>query len=223
MRVSFLNSYISLLFSQERINVRDTRCKYIGTEHSYGCDRSTKIVEMDTFQLKSKSFRRVTSNHYSALEEPMTPISSPLQYKIPSRLSIPSCQNSQDYHFGQYPDKSPCSKTAQTTPRLWPETPVRSVIQSSCPSYMANTSSFAAKVRTQSAPKQRPEKFSSRKKLPVNEKEFSTSLSGTEAIRSSLPAHVAYDLRNGMVGKVDRSAAKVVRGVAGDYYLDSLW
>ncbi|WOL14619.1 protein IQ-DOMAIN 14-like isoform X2 [Canna indica] len=204
--------------SFERFNI-----KHAGSEQSYGFDRSPKIVEMDTFQLKSKSFRRASST-YNALEEPIIPISSPLPHKVPSRLSIPSSRSYQDYNYFPNPDKSPYSMTAQNTPRLRPETPTRSVktdgflrhalSPSSCPSYMANTSSFAAKMRPQSAPKQRPEKVSPRKKVLPNEME--------SGAKTPLQADEAYNLKNGIVRKVDRSA-RMVREVARDYYLDSMW
>ncbi|RWW63100.1 hypothetical protein BHE74_00029746 [Ensete ventricosum] len=188
------------------------RCRHIGLEQSCNSDASPKILEMDTIQLRSKSFRRTSSN----LDESMVPISSPLPYKVPARLSISSCRN---------PDKSPYSKTAQNTPRLRPETPARSrtadmvprqaLSPSSCPNYMANTSSFAAKVRPQSTPKQRPEKAGRRKKALASETESRT--------RSPLRAHDAYHLYNGTVGKLDDRSAKILRKAARDHYIDCLW
>ncbi|KAJ8483960.1 hypothetical protein OPV22_016445 [Ensete ventricosum] len=188
------------------------RCRHIGLEQSCNSDASPKILEMDTIQLRSKSFRRTSSN----LDESMVPISSPLPYKVPARLSISSCRN---------PDKSPYSKTAQNTPRLRPETPARSrtadmvprqaLNPSSCPNYMANTSSFAAKVRPQSTPKQRPEKAGRRKKALASETESRT--------RSPLRAHDAYHLYNGTVGKLDDRSAKILRKAARDHYIDCLW
>lgn len=199
--------------SQGRFDNRGDRCRHIGLEQSNDLDASPKILEMDTFQLRSKSFRRTSSN----FDESMVPISSPLPFKVPSRLSISSCRN---------PDKSPNSKTAQNTPRLRPETPARSTTAdmvprqtpspSSCPNYMANTSSFAAKVRPQSTPKQRPEKAASprKKKVLASETESRT--------RSPLRAHNAYNLYNGTVGKLDRSA-KTLRKAARDHYIDCMW
>ncbi|XP_065010510.1 protein IQ-domain 26-like [Musa acuminata AAA Group] len=196
-----------------RFDNRGDRCRHIGLEQSNDLDASPKILEMDTFQLRSKSFRRTSSN----FDESMVPISSPLPFKVPSRLSISSCRN---------PDKSPNSKTAQNTPRLRPETPARSTTAdmvrrqtpspSSCPNYMANTSSFAAKVRPQSTPKQRPEKAASprKKKVLASETESRT--------RSPLRAHNAYNLYNGTVGKLDRSA-KSLRKAARDHYIDCMW
>lgn len=218
--------------SFERFNVRDARCKPTGSEESHGLDRSPKIVEMDTFQLKSKSFRRTGSSSFNALEEPTVPLSSPLAHKIPSRLSIPSCRSSRDYHYYRNPERSPCSKTAQNTPRLNPQTPPRYMnitadvvvwhtpSPANSPNYMANTSSSAAKVRPQSTPKQRPEKASRRKKLYANETVPGTSLSDTW---SPLQEHEAYcNLKYGMVGRINRTA-KMVKEAARDYYLDSMW
>ncbi|THU46474.1 hypothetical protein C4D60_Mb09t05330 [Musa balbisiana] len=219
------------LDAQERFNVRDARCKPTGSEESHGLDRSPKIVEMDTFQLKSKSFRRTGSSSFNALEEPTVPLSSPLAHKIPSRLSIPSCRSSRDYHYYRNPERSPCSKTAQNTPRLNPQTPpsymniTADVVvwhtpsPANSPNYMANTSSSAAKVRPQSTPKQRPEKASRRKKVYANETVPGTSLSDTW---SPLQEHEAYcNLKYGMVGRINRTA-KMVKEAARDYYLDSM-
>ncbi|XP_042459756.1 protein IQ-domain 26-like isoform X1 [Zingiber officinale] len=97
---------------QDRIS---TRRKQMGTEPRSGLDRSPKIVEMDTHQLKSKSFRRATSN----------------------------C-NAREQQQQQHPDRSPFTQNCHGH---WPETPSRL-------SHMAKTTSFAAKVRTQSVPKQ---------------------------------------------------------------------
>ncbi|URE40832.1 IQ calmodulin-binding motif family protein [Musa troglodytarum] len=227
-----LCSPLGLSFSQERFNVRDARCKPTGSEESHGLDRSPKIVEMDTFQLKSKSFRRTGSSSFNALEEPTVPLSSPLTHKIPSRLSIPSCRSSRDYHYYRNPERSPCSKTAQNTPRLNPQTPPRYMnitadvvvwntpSPSNSPNYMATTSSSAAKVRPQSTPKQRPEKASRRKKVYANETVPGTSLSDTWF---PLQEHEAYcNLKYGMVGRINRTA-KMVKEAARDYYLDSMW
>ncbi|RRT54031.1 hypothetical protein B296_00021548 [Ensete ventricosum] len=216
-------------------NVRDARCKPTGSEESHGLDRSPKIVEMDTFQLRSKSFRRTGSCSFNALEEPTVPLSSPLTHKIPSRLSIPSCRSSRDYHhYYRNPEGSPCSKTAQNTPRLNPQTPPRYMnvtadvvvwhttpSPSNSPNYMANTSSSAAKVRPQSTPKQRPEKASRRMQVYANETVPGTSLSDTWSPLQE--REEAYpNLKYGMVGRINRTA-KMVKEAARDYYLDRMW
>ncbi|XP_074574696.1 protein IQ-domain 26-like isoform X2 [Curcuma longa] len=77
--------------SYERIS---TRCKQTGTEQRSDLDRSPKIVEMDTHQLKSKSFRRATSNCNALEQQQRHPDRSPFSHyshghwpETPSRLS----------------------------------------------------------------------------------------------------------------------------------------
>ncbi|CAL9132587.1 unnamed protein product [Musa textilis] len=174
--------------SFERLNAGDARCKHKGSEQSDGFDRSPKT--------KSRSFRRTSPSNFNALEEPAVPISSPFLYQVPRRLSIPTCRSSEDYHVCRNPDKSPYSMTAQSTPRFTPGTPS----PSDFPNYMASTTSFVAKVRAQSAPKQRPEKTSPRKKASAIE--VATGAGGGWA-----------------VGKLERSPEVVAR----DCFSGSVW
>ncbi|CAL9039649.1 protein IQ-DOMAIN 25-like [Musa acuminata AAA Group] len=174
--------------SFERLNARDASCKHKGSKQSDGFDRSPKT--------KSRSFRRTSPSNINALEEPAVPISSPLLYQVPRRLSIPTCRSSEDYHVCRNPDKSPYSMTTQSTPRFTPGTPSPSDL----PNYMASTTSFVAKARAQSAPKQRPEKTSPRKKASAIE--VAAGAGGRWA-----------------VGRLERSPKVVAR----DYFSGSLW
>ncbi|WOL11094.1 protein IQ-DOMAIN 14-like [Canna indica] len=169
--------------SFERLNSRVVRCKDVASEKNYEFDESPKNLESEGFKSKSKSFRKTSSSNLNALEEL---VSSPVLYKVPPRLSIPSCRNSDDRQ------NSPCLKTAQSTPRLRPGTPARSFAMSpsSCPNYMASTTSFVAKARAESAPKQRPEKACTPRKKVSGKEEMGGG-------RSPLRARA--------VGKLDRS------------------
>lgn len=147
-------------------------------------DQSPKIVEIDTCKTRSKS-RRFTSTMSEYGEElpPFHALSSPIP---PGRISVPDCRNHHqqqqqdfDWYFNnleecRYP-------TTHNTPRFSnssmrpPNTPSKSVCggdifrpyyYSNFPNYMANTQSFRAKLRSHSAPKQRPEV---KKRLSLNE------------------------------------------------------
>lgn len=73
---------------------------------------------------------------------------------------------------------------------------------------MANTQSFNAKLRSYSAPKQRPEPGpGSKKRLSLNElMESRNSLSGVRMQRSCSQAQEAISFKNAVMGKLDRSS-----------------
>ncbi|KAI4355575.1 hypothetical protein L6164_004334 [Bauhinia variegata] len=137
---------------------------------------SPKIVEIDTYRTKSRS-RRIAPAFSECEELPYQTISSPLPCPVPGRISVPDCRQFQDFEW--YFNDDECKfATAQNTPRFArsnaPATPTKSVCgdtffrssYSNFPNYMANTQSFKAKLRSLSAPKQRPE---SKKKLSLDE------------------------------------------------------
>lgn len=160
-------------------------------------DESPKIVEIDTCGPKSRSRRMNTYMSEYGDDQYYQAISSPLPCPIPARLSIPDCRHLQDFDWGFVTEdyKFP---TAQNTPRFAcsgrahvPVTPAKSLCgdsffrpYSNCPNYMANTQSFRAKLRSYSAPKQRPES-GPKKRLSLNEIMASrTSFSGVRMQRS---------------------------------------
>lgn len=207
-----------------------------------GFDRSPKIVEIDTCRPKSRSSRSRTSPSLMDSAEDMT-ISSPLPpCQIPARISIPDCRNFQDYDWCRTGDKCRYSSTAQSTPRcmntayIAPATPAKSVSaadgvfgrflnQPNCPNYMTNTQSFEAKVRSQSAPKQRPE-AGPRKRVPLSEvlAESRASLSGVGMQRSCVRAQevAAFNFKSAVDDRLDRSL-ELGRESEGDFYLQRKW
>ena len=74
---------------------------------------------------------------------------------------------------------------------------------------MANTQSFKAKLRSQSAPKQRPE-ASPKKRLSLNEMlESRSSLSGVKMQRSCSRVQEAINFKNAVMGKFERPSEMV--------------
>ncbi|XP_027337304.1 protein IQ-DOMAIN 14-like [Abrus precatorius] len=161
-----------------------------------GFDESPKIVEIDTYKTRSRS-RRFTST-MSECGEDMSchAISSPLPCPIPGRISVPDCRHVPDYDWYFNVDECKFS-TAHSTPRFTnyvrpnaPATPAKSFCGdtfyrpcSNFPNYMANTQSFKAKLRSHSAPKQRPEP---KKRLSLNEMMAArNSISGVRMQRPS--------------------------------------
>lgn len=226
----------------------DTRSEYMASIHSKrlsssfettvdGFDESAKIVEIDTCRLKSRSRRTNTSISESGEDPYSQTLSSPLPCQIPARLCIPNCRNLPEFDWALTGDECRFS-TAQSTPRFtnsgmpnvgMPVTPAKSVCAesflrrySNYPNYMANTKSFRAKLRSHSAPKQRPEP-GQRKRLSLNEMvESRASLSGVRMQRSCSQAQEAFSFKNAVIGRLDRSA-EFVRDAERDYYLQRRW
>ncbi|MBA0755213.1 hypothetical protein Gogos_021919 [Gossypium gossypioides] len=163
-----------------------------------GIDENSKIVEVvDIARPKSRSRRNVNASE-SDFGDEYQPVhrtlSSPFLSRVPARISIPDGRDwgltGDEYRF--------C--TAQNTPRVISSCgsnsnasvapPPKSVCSDNWfrhygnyPNYMANTESFKAKLRSQSAPKQRPE-LGPKKRLSLDEMvESRCSLSGVRMQR----------------------------------------
>ncbi|KAE8698393.1 putative pectinesterase 53-like isoform X1 [Hibiscus syriacus] len=132
-----------------------------------GIDESSKIVEVDNGTPKSRSRR---SDFHD--DQPLhRTLSSPFLCRVPEpRVSIQEGRHFQDSEWGLTGYECRFS-TAQNTPRVMSScgsnasvAPPKGVCADNWfrhygnfPNYMANTQAFKAKLRFQSAPKQRPE------------------------------------------------------------------
>ncbi|CAH8388389.1 unnamed protein product [Eruca vesicaria subsp. sativa] len=153
-------------FDDSRSEVHSKRMSISVERHSYNNnmydETSPKIVEIDTYKTKSKRMN----------------------------VAVSECGDDFNYQGKDFEWSFPGDKckfpTAQNTPRFSssmannhhyyaPPSPAKSVCRDVCfrpsypglmtPSYMANTQSFKAKVRSHSAPRQRPD----RKRLSLDE------------------------------------------------------
>ncbi|KAL2493168.1 IQ-domain 26 [Abeliophyllum distichum] len=160
-------------------------------------DEIPKIVEVDTYNPRSRPRRANTCRSEYSDDQYYQGVSSPLRFPMPTRLSIPDHCHLQDFDWSFIAEDYKFA-TAQSTPRFvtsgranGPVTPTKSVCgdgffrqYSNCPNYMSNTQSFRAKLRSLSAPKQRPDS-APKKQLSLNEIMASrTSFSGVRMQRS---------------------------------------
>ncbi|KAG2315777.1 hypothetical protein Bca4012_066627 [Brassica carinata] len=122
-------------------------------------ETSPKIVEIDTYKTKSRSRRMnvVVSEHGDGFEWsfPEDKCKFPTAQNTPRFSSSAAANNHHYYYTPPSPAKSVCRDAGfrPSHPGLM------------SPSYMANTQSFKSKVRSHSAPRQRPD----RKRLSLDE------------------------------------------------------
>ncbi|ESW22591.1 hypothetical protein PHAVU_005G165500 [Phaseolus vulgaris] len=166
--------YVQQLFDETRnYQCGNRRATIYSKEPWNGFDESSKVVEVDTRMAHSRC--RSINTAMSECGEYQA-MSSSLPCPVQGRISLHQKQHPQEFEWFFNLDEDNKFTTAHNTPRLpkcmIPATPLKSVCGdtfrpcSNFPNYMANTHSSKAKLRSHSAPKQRPEL---RKRLSINE------------------------------------------------------
>ncbi|OIW08933.1 hypothetical protein TanjilG_05909 [Lupinus angustifolius] len=217
------SEYIAPIHSRRLSSSFDTPINYNNNTNSV--DGSPKIVEVDTGNSRPNSRSRRTNTSISDFGDvpSFQTLSSPLPipYATPARLSIPDHRNfndSSEYELTE--EQCRFSSTAHSTPRftnscscgapLTPKTVGTDYLflreYGNYPNYMASTKSFKAKLRSHSAPKQRPEPGQIRKRISLNEMmESGNSLSGFRMHRSGSQVQEAVNFKNAVMGKLYKS------------------
>uniref|UniRef100_A0ACD5U1A9 Uncharacterized protein n=1 Tax=Avena sativa TaxID=4498 RepID=A0ACD5U1A9_AVESA len=194
-----------------------------------GFDRSPRIVEMDTCQLRSRSSR--IPGRYAAADHATPPQASPLPYyyfcKPPSRLQLRELE------------PRPLPKTTHNTPRLGVGA-LPAVVQStgvspakarpscgggggresSSPRYMADTASSVARTRCQSAPRQRHAHAAPGEQQPRQPHAVSRK---TAPQLQHLQPQDSFSFKGSEATSRVEDYSEMSDEVTRDYYLDQLW
>ncbi|XP_019166865.1 PREDICTED: protein IQ-DOMAIN 14-like [Ipomoea nil] len=180
-------------------------------------DVITKVVEMDT-SVTPKASRKSRRSKTWVPEFQGNPFGPPHSSPLPYKIS--TSQDFQDLDTSQISDEYRFS-TAQTTPRFAnvrgsnnPITLSKSMFMEpyfrnyeGYPKYMASTQSFMSKLRSQSAPKQRPELGPGprRKRVSLNEMmESRASQSGVRMQKSCSHAQEVMNFKSAVIGRLGR-------------------
>lgn len=198
-----------------------------------GFEDNPKIVEIDPGRPRSRT-RRLSSPWCDAVEAPLPP------GQVPPRISTPDRRSSfRDLDWCLTGDECRFS-TAQSTPRFMNAAAGLAPTKGGCtysaaaapkspwnfPNYMTKTQSFEAKVRSQSAPRQRPEPAGAKKRLSLTEvaEESRASLNGVRMQRSCSQVQESVDFKSAVVGRLGLGhVAELGREVGRDYCFQRRW
>ncbi|CAM8945378.1 unnamed protein product [Rhodiola kirilowii] len=184
------SKFSSEFVSRKSLENLETRSVRIRRQSSTFIDQSPKIVEMDTGS-------RPRSNRFG---DSSLSISESLHDCYSLRLPSPY-PYVHDSGWGFTMDECKFS-TAHSTPRFCAKSEF-TLAESNNPSYMGNTQSFRAKVRSQSAPRQRADAGSIRRMSSV---EARNSFSEVKTERSCSNAQeVLSSFKNAVMGKLEKN------------------
>ncbi|KAK1699234.1 hypothetical protein QYE76_015931 [Lolium multiflorum] len=188
-----------------------------------GFDRSPRIVEMDTCQLRCRS-SRIPGRYAAADPHSAPPVASPLHYfcKPPSRLQLRELE------------QRDLPKTTHNTPRLsvgaLPTvggSPAKARPscggggrESSSPRYMADTASSVARTRCHSAPRQRHAAPGEAKPAALGR---AVSRKTTTPPQQYQQTQDSFSFQSSEATSRVEDYSEISDEVTRDYYLDQLW